>query len=60
MNSLPSGVRRQRALGLSLGDRLCLAAAQRLHGKVLTADRPWLAMAQPLGLKMCCIRPDAH
>lgn len=49
-----------RALGLSLGDRLCLAAAQRLAAPVLTADRPWLALAEPLGLDIRCIRPDAH
>jgi ribonuclease VapC len=49
-----------RALGLSLGDRLCLAAAQRLAAPVLTADRPWLALAEPLGVDIRCIRPDAH
>ncbi len=49
-----------RAVGLSLGDRLCLAVAQRLKALVLTADRPWLSMAQPLGLEIRCIRPGAH
>ncbi len=49
-----------RKIGLSLGDRLCLALAQRLKAKILTADRPWLAMAEPLGIDICCIRPDAH
>ena len=49
-----------RVIGLSLGDRLCLAVAKRLKAVVLTADRPWLAMAQPLGLDIRCIRPDAH
>jgi ribonuclease VapC len=49
-----------RAAGLSLGDRLCLATAQRLKARVITADRPWLAMARPLGLDIHCIRPDAH
>lgn len=49
-----------RAIGLSLGDRLCLAVAQRLKAKVLTADRPWLALAEPLGMDIRCIRPDAH
>jgi PIN domain nuclease of toxin-antitoxin system len=48
-----------RPLGLSLGDRLCLAAAQRLACPVLTADRAWLALAQPLGLDIRCIRPAA-
>lgn len=49
-----------RHIGLSLGDRLCLAAAQRLKAKVLTADRPWVAMAEPLGIDICCIRSEAH
>lgn len=49
-----------RPQGLSLGDRLCLAAAQRLACPVLTADRPWLALAAPLGLDIVCIRPDSH
>ena len=49
-----------RKLGLSLDDRLCLATAQRLAAHVLTADRPWLGMATPLGLNIRCIRPDAH
>lgn len=49
-----------RQIGLSLGDRLCLAVAQRLKAKILTADRPWLAMAEPLGIDIRCIRPDAH
>lgn len=30
-----------RHLGLSLGDRACLALAEQLGAKVLTADRPW-------------------
>ena len=49
-----------RAIGLSLGDRLCLAVAQRLKAVVLTADRPWLAVAQPFGIDIRCIRPGAH
>jgi len=49
-----------RHLGLSLGDRACLALAQREQCPVLTADRPWLEVAVPLGLDIVCIRPDAH
>ena len=49
-----------RSLGLSLGDRICLASAQRLNAKVMTADRPWLGLAGGLGLQIHCIRPDAH
>jgi ribonuclease VapC len=47
-----------RHLGLSLGDRLCLALGQRLGEKVLTADRSWLKVAKPLGLSVQCIRPE--
>jgi ribonuclease VapC len=32
---------RERATGLSLGDRLCLALGERLGVDVLTADRAW-------------------
>ena len=49
-----------RSVGLSLGDRLCLAQAQRLKARVLTADRPWLGVAAGLGLTIQCIRPEAH
>lgn len=49
-----------RKIGLSLGDRLCLATAQRLQARVLTADRPWLAVAPALGIQVRCIRPDSH
>lgn len=33
-----------RHLGLSLGDRACLALAQRRGASVLTADRAWLGL----------------
>lgn len=33
-----------RALGLSLGDRACLALGRRLNLPVLTADRAWKGM----------------
>jgi len=49
-----------RSQGLSLGDRLCLALAQRTNATVLTTDRPWLELATPLGLQIQCIRPDQH
>jgi PIN domain nuclease of toxin-antitoxin system len=49
-----------RAAGLSLGDRLCLASAIRLNATVLTADRPWLALAEVLGLDIRGIRPESH
>lgn len=34
-----------RSLGLSLGDRACLALALSLKAKVLTADRAWQQLA---------------
>ena len=43
-----------RVIGLSLGDRLCLAVAKRLKAVVLTADRPWLAMARKRVAKSSC------
>jgi ribonuclease VapC len=49
-----------RKIGLSLGDRLCLATAQRLQARVLTADRPWLTVAKALRIDVQCIRPGAH
>ena len=47
-----------RHLGLSLGDRACLALALQEKATVLTADRPWLNLAVELGLDIRCIRPD--
>ncbi len=49
-----------RKIGLSLGDRLCLATAQRLQARVLTADRPWLTVSPALGIHVQCIRPESH
>lgn len=45
-----------RKAGLSLGDRACLALAQHSQGEVLTADRPWAAFADGLGLKIRLLR----
>jgi PIN domain nuclease of toxin-antitoxin system len=41
-------------LGLSLGDRACLALAQRLNATALTSDRPWTQL--DLGIAVECIR----
>jgi ribonuclease VapC len=49
-----------RKHGLSLGDRACLALALQLGASVQTADRPWLALGETLGLDIHCIRPDQH
>lgn len=43
-----------RKLGLSLGDRACLALAQALGVPALTADRAWLAL--DLGIEVRTIR----
>ncbi len=55
-----SGVLRQatRHLGLSLGDRACLALTKTLGGIAVTADRPWQAL--DIGIAIECIRPDSH
>lgn len=43
-----------RRLGLSLGDRLCLAVAHRLDIPAVTADRRWAELA--LGVEVELIR----
>jgi ribonuclease VapC len=43
-----------RGLGLSLGDRACLALASRLGRPALTADRSWLEL--DLGVEIQAIR----
>lgn len=44
------------ALGLSLGDRFCLALAQRDGAVAWTADRQWAALPDPLARIVCVIR----
>ncbi len=48
-----------RHLGLSLGDRACLALAIKLNATVITADHLW-TQVPPLGIRIDCIRPDQH
>jgi ribonuclease VapC len=45
-----------RKVGLSLGDRACLALARAEGAAVLTADKPWLLIARAVGLQVQCIR----
>jgi PIN domain nuclease of toxin-antitoxin system len=45
-----------RALGLSLGDRACLALAQKLGATALTTDQAWKAIDPTLGIAVECIR----
>jgi PIN domain nuclease of toxin-antitoxin system len=54
--ALASGALRAptRPLGLSLGDRACLALAQKLGATALTTDRPWTKL--DLGIAVECIR----
>lgn len=41
-----------RGQGLSLGDRACLALGLRLAVPVYTADRPWMRLDLPIGIKL--------
>ena len=41
-----------KSLGLSLGDRACLALAQREHLPVLTADRSWANLDLGVSIKI--------
>jgi ribonuclease VapC len=45
-----------RSVGLSLGDRACLALARAKNAVVLTADKPWLQVAKAVGVEVRCIR----
>lgn len=45
-----------RTVGLSLGDRACLALARAKNAVVLTADKPWLQVAKAAGVEVRCIR----
>ncbi|HSU06344.1 MAG TPA: type II toxin-antitoxin system VapC family toxin [Acetobacteraceae bacterium] len=45
-----------RPAGLSLGDRACLALAQHLGVKALTADRAWQSIANTVGISIEIIR----
>ncbi len=45
-----------RKLGLSLGDRSCLALAKLRRAEVLTADRPWQKVAEAVGLTITLLR----
>ena len=45
-----------RALGLSLGDRACLALAKSLGLPALTGDRAWVSVASAIGVDVQLIR----
>lgn len=48
-----------RYLGLSLGDRACLALAKARGVPAVTADRPWVQVGKELGIEILCIRGNA-
>jgi ribonuclease VapC len=48
--------RKTKQFGLSLGDRFCLALAERESQAVLTADRTWLQAGPLIGLDIRLIR----
>jgi ribonuclease VapC len=43
-------------VGLSLGDRICLAQARRAGATALTADRAWAAIGKSFGIDVELIR----
>jgi ribonuclease VapC len=45
-----------RPLGLSMGDRICLALGQRTGQVVLTADRSWVDVAASVGVRVELVR----
>ena len=49
-----------REHGLSLGDRACLATARLRGHTVLTGDRPWLNVADVMGVRIISFRPAKH
>ena len=51
-------VAQTKPCGLSLGDRCCLALALERDATVITADRAWLGLAEPLGLDIVLTRPS--
>jgi ribonuclease VapC len=42
--------------GLSLGDRACLGLAKLMNATAVTSDRPWMAIAEVVGVKVLMIR----
>ena len=43
-------------IGLSLGDRFCLALAKNLNAPALTSDRAWKEIAKAAGVKVEVVR----
>lgn len=49
-----------RRAGLSFGDRACLALANKLGVRALTADRAWQRIRGAIGVQIELIRSDPH
>jgi PIN domain nuclease of toxin-antitoxin system len=49
-----------RQAGLSFGDRACLALANKLGVRALTADRGWRHVGRALGVEIEVIRGEPH
>ena len=49
-----------RRIRLSFGDRACLALANKLGVRALTADRGWQRIAKAVGVEIELIRGDPH
>jgi ribonuclease VapC len=47
-----------RQVGLSLGDRACLALAKSRQAVALTADRVWTELDPSLGITIQCLGPE--
>jgi ribonuclease VapC len=45
-----------KAIGLSLGDRACIALAKLMNGCAVTADKAWSDIAEPVGVSIIIIR----
>ena len=45
-----------KSAGLSLGDRACLGLAKLMDATAVTSDRPWIAIAEAVGVKVLMIR----
>lgn len=45
-----------KSAGLSLGDRACLGLAKLMNGTAVTSNRPWMAIAEAVGVKVLMIR----
>ena len=45
-----------KSAGLSLGDRACLGLAKLMNATAVTSNRPWMAIAEAVGVKVLMIR----